>query len=60
MSDTANDLPIPGSIVILDVQQSTEHNKIVLSPAPSNDANDPLQWSRKRKQMHNALLVLCG
>jgi len=61
------DLPIPGSLVLIDVdgRQGIEHSQgggsrdIVLSPVPSNDINDPLRWSWKRKQMHNAMLVLC-
>jgi hypothetical protein len=69
MHNTANmsheHLPIPGSLVLVDVdgRQQNEHvqggKDIVLSPVPSNDVNDPLRWSWKRKQIHNAMLVLC-
>jgi hypothetical protein len=69
MHNTANmsheHLPIPGSLVLVDVdgRQQNEHvqggKDIVLSPVPSNDLNDPLRWSWKRKQIHNAMLVLC-
>lgn len=63
----ANDtLPIPGSLQLLDTtgQRNLEHATkgaadIVLSPVPSNDVNDPLRWSWRRKQVHHAMLVLC-
>lgn len=61
------DLPIPGSVVLVDVDgryagaHATEGSQldIVLSPTPSNDCNDPLQWSWKRKQVAHAMLVIC-
>lgn len=59
------DLPIPGSLILVDLdgRQQHEHAQgqkdVVLSPVPSNDVNDPLRWSWKRKQLHNAMLVLC-
>lgn len=43
---------VPGTIHLVDLETS-EHDKngnIVLHPQPSNDPEDPLNWSRKRKQ----------
>lgn len=57
---STDELPIPGSIVMLDVsREKHDDHQIVLSPVPSNDANDPLRWAKQRKQIHNMLLVLC-
>lgn len=63
----AEDLPIPGSLVLIDVNDElgrlhasgAEGSDIVLSPTPSNDVNDPLRWSNKRKQLGHAMLVVC-
>jgi hypothetical protein len=33
-------------------------NDIVLVPQPTNDPNDPLNWSRLRKEYHFALLII--
>lgn len=63
----ADDLPIPGSLVLIDVNDELGRlhaggsggSDIVLSPTPSNDVNDPLRWSNKRKQLGHAMLVVC-
>jgi hypothetical protein len=61
------ELPIPGSVVLVDLNgqfggahatEGSQHD-IVLSPVPSNDVNDPLRWSWKRKQVAHAMLVIC-
>lgn len=49
MPTPADDLPIPGSLLLVD-DGGGEHD-IVLHPTPSNDVNDPLNWSWKRKQL---------
>lgn len=60
------DLPIPGTIVLVDVdggmaneQHDEAASDIILSPVPSNDANDPLRWTHRRKMLHVAMLVIC-
>jgi hypothetical protein len=47
---------IPGTITLVDLQHTlrTRHldkgdKDIVLVPTPSNDPNDPLNWSPRRK-----------
>lgn len=47
---------IPGTVTLLDLQHEmhTRHlnkgdQEIVLIPAPSNDPDDPLNWSPRRK-----------
>ncbi|KAI0915372.1 hypothetical protein AcV5_003863 [Taiwanofungus camphoratus] len=46
---------IPGSVYLVDVQADVSlahagHGPtIVLDPTPSNDVNDPLNWTRARK-----------
>ncbi|BEJ15009.1 hypothetical protein CspHIS471_0407760 [Cutaneotrichosporon sp. HIS471] len=47
MSTNVDDLPIPGSLLLV---EEGDH-EIVLHPTPSNDVNDPLNWSWKRKQL---------
>ncbi|TXT04818.1 hypothetical protein VHUM_04086 [Vanrija humicola] len=56
-------LPIPGSVVLVDLDghaggpHSAAHNDIILHPTPSRDVNDPLNWSKWRKQLHFAMLM---
>ncbi|EGO24214.1 hypothetical protein SERLADRAFT_437830 [Serpula lacrymans var. lacrymans S7.9] len=56
-----DDSVIPGSVYLVDVQDKTTvthaagDSTIVLSPTPSNDINDPLNWSKGRK----LLQVIC-
>lgn len=62
MSLDTQQLPIPGSIVIVDTDtdhNSSQSDKLVLSPTPSNDVNDPLRWSRLRKNTTMAMVMLC-
>lgn len=47
---------IPGTVTLVDLQHSVESRHldhgdrdIVLIPEPSNDPDDPLNWSRRRK-----------
>lgn len=61
MSDTmtAHDHPpsqekIPGTVLLVDVDhisqsQHAGRQDIVLIPTPSNDPDDPLNWSKTRK-----------
>lgn len=44
-----DDLPIPGTLLLVD--DGGGEREIVLHPTPSNDVNDPLNWSWKRKQL---------
>ncbi|KAG1849260.1 major facilitator superfamily domain-containing protein [Suillus subalutaceus] len=50
-----DDSVVPGSVYLVDVQEKTtvvhagNNSAIVLSPTPSSDINDPLNWSRGRK-----------
>jgi len=49
---------IPGTIHLVDVQRNLRvrhagggEGDIVLDPAPSDDPNDPLNWSPQRKRL---------
>jgi MFS family permease len=54
---SSDDLPTPGSLVLLDEYDGSP-STIRLSPMPSNDINDPLRWSWKRKQLAHLCLVI--
>ncbi|OCF54589.1 hypothetical protein L486_07721 [Kwoniella mangroviensis CBS 10435] len=65
MELSSRELPIPGSVVLVDKDgHQTQHAEgrhntdVVLSPKPSNDVNDPLRWSWKRKQLAHWMLVV--
>lgn len=51
---------IPGTVILVDIghilaTKHANHGDIVLVPTPSNDPNDPLNWSPRRK----ALSTIC-
>lgn len=61
------DVPIPGSVYLVDLAHSSHHQhasgkkeSIVLSPVPSRDVNDPLNWSRSRKMLAQFCLLVCS
>ncbi|KAE8314346.1 MFS general substrate transporter [Aspergillus transmontanensis] len=63
-SDTTQPPFVPGTVLLVDDtnEQSTrhatgKHTEIVLIPPPSDDPNDPLNWSPTRKKQH--LILLC-
>ncbi|KAH7884843.1 major facilitator superfamily domain-containing protein [Phlebopus sp. FC_14] len=65
MRQELDDSAIPGSVYLVDVlhEKSTARHadtdsSIVLSPVPSNDANDPLNWSRRRKMTHLICILI--
>lgn len=47
----------PGTVRLEDIFQNKE-NEIILSPTPSSDPNDPLNWARWRKDWNFALCCL--
>ncbi len=59
---------VPGTTYLVDVTNTSDlgdiHVKkdkdIILFPQPSNDPNDPLNWSKARKEFHFALVWLWG
>ncbi|KAL4860845.1 hypothetical protein BDV12DRAFT_208751 [Aspergillus spectabilis] len=51
-SDSSRTFP-PGTIVLEDRRAS--HTELILSPTPSDDPNDPLNWSPLRKGVNFAL-----
>ncbi|OJD19750.1 hypothetical protein AJ78_00249 [Emergomyces pasteurianus Ep9510] len=58
---------VPGTIHIVDLEgtmnvkhQNGGKSDIVLVPQPSNDPNDPLSWSKLRKEYHFWLLWIWG
>ncbi|KAL1404950.1 hypothetical protein Q8F55_008562 [Vanrija albida] len=52
------DLPIPGSLLLVDEHAAGGDGEIILHPTPSRDVNDPLNWSPMRKQIAFAMLVV--
>lgn len=57
---------IPGTIHLVDIEgvlrvkhASGAQNDIVLIPAPSDDPDDPLNWSPKRKLLSTACIAMC-
>lgn len=47
---------VPGTVTLVDINhilatKHANHGDIVLVPTPSNDPNDPLNWSSSRKTM---------
>jgi hypothetical protein len=60
MPTDPNNLPIPGSLLLVDEHATGAHQgDIILSPTPSRDFNDPLNWSKWRKQLAFAMLMTC-
>ncbi|KMP04029.1 membrane transporter [Coccidioides immitis H538.4] len=58
---------VPGTVHIVDLEgtMDVKHQKggqkdIILVPQPTNDPNDPLNWSRLRKEYHFWLLWIWG
>jgi hypothetical protein len=60
-----DDSVVPGSVYLVDVQDKAavvhagNESAIVLSPTPSSDVNDPLNWSRGRKILHVTCVMIC-
>src|SRR6267154_5447497 len=60
-----DDSVVPGSVYLVDVQEKSTvvhaqtDSAIVLSPTPSNDINDPLNWSRGRKLLQIICVMIC-
>ena len=57
---------VPGSIHLVDIEgvlrakhASGNQNDVVLIPAPSEDPDDPLNWSAKRKLLSTACISTC-
>lgn len=54
---------IPGTVLLVDVEHTAEalhsqsKDSIILIPTPSNDINDPLNWSPWRKRQHLICLI---
>ncbi|KAI4723046.1 major facilitator superfamily transporter [Aureobasidium sp. EXF-10727] len=54
----------PGTVRLIDaggelnVKHSEGHGDIVLVPTPSDDPEDPLNWTKKRKLLHTACMVM--
>lgn len=49
---------IPGTSHLLTQREDIDKEDIVLIPCPSDDPNDPLNWSRGRKWLHVFCLVV--
>lgn len=48
---------VPGTGFLVDSQKDKIH-EVILIPTPSDDPNDPLNWSPNRKRLHMFCLVL--
>ncbi|OKL60902.1 hypothetical protein UA08_03121 [Talaromyces atroroseus] len=59
---------IPGTVALVDVEHvvrtrhSGENTDIILVPTPSDDVDDPLNWSRRRKLLSTVFryTIFCG
>lgn len=66
MADSAIDSSaIPGTVHLVDVDQTattTQHaggaRDIILIPTPSEDVNDPLNWTPGRKRLHLICIIV--
>lgn len=60
--DAAIEDEVPGTVYLIDEQETVEGVKrdgdVVLHPTPSDDPQDPLNWSRKRKWVNSITLQL--
>ena len=57
---------VPGTIHLVDIEgtlrakhASGGQNDVVLIPAPSDDPDDPLNWSTARKMLSTACVSMC-
>ncbi|KAL2439289.1 putative MFS-type transporter [Exophiala dermatitidis] len=64
-SYVAEDRPfVPGTVHLVDLEGTMRakhakgHEDIVLVPAPSNDPDDPLNWSRRRKLLSTSCMCV--
>ncbi|KAH0371838.1 major facilitator superfamily transporter, partial [Aureobasidium melanogenum] len=63
-SNIHDDNIAPGTVRLIDangelnVKHSEGHGDIVLVPTPSEDPEDPLNWTKKRKLLHTACMVM--
>lgn len=62
----AEDSLVPGTVHLVDRERilRAKHalggrKDVVLVPAPSDDPDDPLNWSAKRKLLSTACISLC-
>ena len=62
----AEDRFVPGTVHLVDLERtlrakhaSGSQNDVVLVPAPSDDPDDPLNWSAKRKLLSTASISVC-
>ena len=61
-----DDTVIPGSVYLVDVQERStvvhadKDSSIVLSPTPSNNVNDPLNWTKRRKTIEMICVMICA
>ncbi|CAH0020017.1 unnamed protein product, partial [Clonostachys rhizophaga] len=46
----------PGTVQLEDLTNQRQHGRVILQPVPSDDPNDPLNWSRSRKNANFALV----
>lgn len=56
---------VPGTVHLIDIQGDSRlkhrkdtRNDVVLIPQPTNDPDDPLNWSRVRKEYHFSILIV--
>jgi len=57
-NDVVDDSILPGTTHLVDLlgtmhaAHDASHKDIILVPTPSDDPDDPLNWSRRRKNLH--------
>ncbi|KAF4991114.1 hypothetical protein FDECE_14156 [Fusarium decemcellulare] len=56
--DTGSTVPWPpGTVLLEDPNRSSSHKGVILQPRPTQDPNDPLNWSKGRKYLN--FLIVC-
>lgn len=59
-----SDLPVPGTVRLVDLagtstlRHGADQKDIILVPQPTNDPNDPLNWSKKRRLKSTIMQVV--
>ncbi|KAJ5900285.1 major facilitator superfamily domain-containing protein [Penicillium subrubescens] len=46
----------PGTVQLEDLTGQRQHGRVILQPVPTDDPNEPLNWSRLRKNINFALV----
>ncbi|KAM5354096.1 hypothetical protein ACJ41O_000746 [Fusarium nematophilum] len=57
MENNGSSVPTPGMVRMVLQEEATDASRFMLSPTPSSDPNEPLNWSTWRKSLNYGLTV---